>query len=64
MMWFLLIFCLALLGLGVLVDWWNKKHGLHDFDPEVNEKHVSESERAYIESYMHNLKNDHTDGPF
>ncbi|MBY0123383.1 hypothetical protein [Bacillus sp. S/N-304-OC-R1] len=63
-MWYLLIFCLSLLGFGVLMDWRNKKNGLKGFDPEENHKHVSESERAYVESYMHNLKNDHNNGPF
>lgn len=57
-MWYLLILCLSLLEIGVLVDWWNKKNGLTHFDPEENEKHVSESERAYVESYMHNQRND------
>ncbi|KAB2333124.1 hypothetical protein F7731_16430 [Cytobacillus depressus] len=63
MMWFLIILCVSLLGIGVLIDWWNKKNG-KGFDQEENQKHVSESERAYVESYMHNAKNDHSDGPF
>ncbi|MFO1442304.1 hypothetical protein KDN24_03505 [Bacillus sp. Bva_UNVM-123] len=62
-MWFLLILIIGLLGFGFLVDWWNKKNGLNHYDPEENVKHVSESERAYIESYMHNLRNNHTNGP-
>ncbi|QED49809.1 hypothetical protein [Cytobacillus dafuensis] len=63
-MWYLLIFCIVLLGIGVIVDWWNKKNGIRNFDPNENEKHVSEMEKAYVESYMHNMKNDHSNGPF
>ncbi|MGN7399252.1 hypothetical protein ACTHO0_05300 [Cytobacillus praedii] len=63
-MWFLAILCVSLLGIGFLVDWWNKRHGIRNFDPEENARHVSESERAYIESHMHNIKNDHNNGPF
>lgn len=59
---YLLGFCTVLLGTGMFVDWWHKKHGIDDFYPEENEKHVSESERAYMESYMHNMKNDHHNG--
>ena len=61
MIWFL-IFCATLLGLGFVVDWWNNKHGIRGFDPEENAKHVSESERAYMESYLHNTRNDHNNG--
>lgn len=63
MIW-LFIFCISMLGVGLFVDWWNKKHGLEDFDPEENNKHVSESERVYMESYMHNQRNDHDNGLF
>lgn len=63
-MWFLLILCVSLLGIGVFVDWWNKKNGLTHFDPEENEKYVSESERVYVESYMHNQRNDNNGGSF
>ncbi len=59
---YLLGFCAVLLGAGMFVDWWHKKHGIDDFDPGENEKHASDSERAYIESYMHNMKNDHHNG--
>ncbi|MBP2243384.1 hypothetical protein J2Z40_004022 [Cytobacillus eiseniae] len=64
MMWFLVILCVSLLGIGFLVDWWNKKNGLRNFDPEENEKCVSEYERVSTESYLHNIKNDHNNGPF
>jgi len=63
LMWFLLIICVGLIGLGVFIDWRNKRNGLEHSDPEENQKHVSESERAYVESYMHNMKNDHNNGP-
>lgn len=60
-MWWLLVGAGVLLSFGFLVDWWNKKNGITDFDPEENAKHVSDSERAYVESYMHNMKHDHHD---
>jgi hypothetical protein len=59
---YLLGFCAVLLGVGMCVDWWHKRHGIDDFDPEENAKRVSESERAYMESHMHNMKNDHHNG--
>ena len=49
----------GLLLLGFLVDWWYKRKGINDFNPEENVKHVSESERIYMESHMHNIRNDH-----
>ncbi|MEH7574251.1 hypothetical protein V7200_11995 [Cytobacillus firmus] len=59
---YLLGFCAVLLGTGMFVDWWHKRHGIDDYDPGENEKHVSDSERACTESYMHNMKNDHQNG--
>lgn len=50
----------GLLSFGFLVDFWYKKKGIV-LNPEENAKHVSESERIYTESYMHNLKNNHQD---
>ncbi len=50
------------LGFGVLVDYLYKKRGITHLDPEENAKHVSESERVYIESHMHNNRNDPTNG--
>ncbi|GHH96912.1 hypothetical protein [Neobacillus kokaensis] len=49
----------GLLGLGFIVDLIYKKKGINQIDPEENAKHVSESERVYMESTMHNIKNDH-----
>jgi hypothetical protein len=60
-MWWLLIFMAVLLGFGFFVDWIYKRKGINVTDPEENSKHVSESERIYIESHMHNLKNNHQD---
>jgi hypothetical protein len=60
----ILVICVSLLGIGFLVDLWYKKKGISNLNPEENAKHVSESEKAYIESHMHNIKNDHTNGPF
>lgn len=61
-MWYLLIFCIALLGIGVFIDWRAKKNGLTNYDPEENAKHVSPSERAYAESYMNQMKDEHNNG--
>ncbi|MFE8697780.1 hypothetical protein ACFYKT_15680 [Cytobacillus sp. FJAT-53684] len=58
MMWFLIILCVSMLAFGFVVDWWYKKHGIKNVDPEENAKHVSASERAYIESHMDNIKDD------
>lgn len=46
---------------GYLVDWRYKRKGIKDFSPEESAKHVSNSERVYIESHMHNSKNNHQD---
>ena len=51
----------VLLGFGALVDWWYKRHGINHVEPEENAKHVSDSERIYMESYMHNMRNNHSD---
>lgn len=59
-MWWLIVIG-AFLLFGFLTDWWYKRKGIHDLDPEENSKHVSESERIYVESYMHNIRNDHHD---
>ncbi|MED4205040.1 hypothetical protein [Neobacillus mesonae] len=56
-MWLLIIIG-GLLGFGLVVDMWYKKKGIQQIDPEENAKHVSNSERIYTESYMHNMKND------
>ena len=48
----------GLLIFGALVDWLYKRKGITYTDPKENEKHISQSERIYIESHMHNLKND------
>jgi hypothetical protein len=62
-MWWL-IGIVGLLGFGFLVDLVYKRKGIHDVNPEENAKHVSQSERIYMESYMHNMRNDHSNGPF
>ncbi|MEH7110160.1 hypothetical protein [Bacillus sp. JJ1764] len=50
---------------GYIVDWVYKRKGIRDFDPEENAKHVSDSERVYMESFMHNVRNDqHNSGGF
>ncbi|MGJ7922373.1 hypothetical protein [Neobacillus sp. LXY-4] len=64
MILFILILSGVLLALGATVDWMYKRRGITDLNPEENAKHVSESERVYIESHMHNIKNDHSNGLF
>lgn len=59
-MWWLIIIG-GLLAFGFLVDWWYKRKGIHDINPEENAKHVSDSERIYMESYLHNIKDNHND---
>lgn len=59
-MW-LLIGIAGFIGFGFLVDWIYKKNGINTIDPTENAKHVSESERIYVESHMHNIKNNHHD---
>lgn len=61
-MWWLLVFMAVMIGIGLLVDWWHKKHGITDFNPEENAKYISESERVYVESYMDSLKNGNDNG--
>ncbi|MCM3570865.1 hypothetical protein [Neobacillus mesonae] len=56
-MW-LLIGIGAFLSFGFLVDLWYKRKGIRQTNPVENSKHVSSSERIYIESYMHNMRND------
>lgn len=51
----------GMLAFGFLVDWWYKRNGIRFVDPKENEKHVSDSEKIYMESYLHNIKNDHSD---
>ncbi|MBL4955068.1 hypothetical protein JK635_23195 [Neobacillus sp. YIM B02564] len=46
----------GLLAFGFLVDWLYKRKGIAYTDPKENEKHVSKSERVYMESHMHNMK--------
>ncbi|NHM32685.1 hypothetical protein [Neobacillus terrae] len=53
----------GLLAFGFIVDWFYKSKGIDHLDPSENEKHVSESERVYIGSHLHNIRNDHTNGP-
>jgi hypothetical protein len=59
-MW-LIIGIAVFIGFGFLVDWIYKRKGINAIDPEENSKRISESERIYIESHMHNLKNNHQD---
>lgn len=59
-MW-LIIGIAVFIGFGILVDWIYRRLGINAIDPEENSKIVSESERIYIESHMHNLKNNHQD---
>jgi hypothetical protein len=54
----------GLLFFGFLVDWAYKRNGIHNIDPEENAKHVSSSERVYMESHFHNMRNDHRNGGF
>ncbi|SFB07174.1 MULTISPECIES: hypothetical protein [unclassified Bacillus (in: firmicutes)] len=61
MVWFLL-FIVAILGFGFMVDFMYKQIGIEHVDPRENEKHVSESERIYFESHMHNSKSYHDHG--
>ena len=49
----------GLLSFGFLVDWWYKRKGINDLTPEENAKNVSKSERIYMESHLHNTRNDH-----
>jgi hypothetical protein len=51
----------ALVLFGVIVDWWYKRKGISDFNPEENAKNVSASERIYMESHMQNMRNNHQD---
>ncbi|RBP86579.1 hypothetical protein DFO70_12547 [Cytobacillus firmus] len=51
----------GLLSFGFIVDRWNKRKGINNFDPEENAKHVSNSEKIYMESHMHNVKNNNQD---
>ncbi|HYK74657.1 MAG TPA: hypothetical protein VEV44_16300 [Pseudoneobacillus sp.] len=63
-MWWLVVFIVVMIGIGLLVDWWHKKHGITDFNPSQNAKHVSESERIYAETYLDTIKNGNdTGGP-
>ncbi|UQD52130.1 hypothetical protein C0971_08965 [Bacillus methanolicus] len=62
-MWWALNFIFGIIIFGFLVDWWYKRKGMV-VDPEENAKHVSDSERVYIESHMHKVKNDFDKGPF
>ncbi|WP_442598803.1 hypothetical protein [Neobacillus sp. D3-1R] len=64
-MWWLIVFMAILIGFGLLVDWWHKKHGITNFNPDENAKNISTSERIYAETYLNNIKNGNDNGgPF
>ncbi|OEH93807.1 hypothetical protein BFG57_11365 [Bacillus solimangrovi] len=48
-----------LLSIGLLVDWLYTRIGIDDVDPNENARNVSVSERVYIESHMHNIRQNH-----
>jgi hypothetical protein len=63
-MFWVLVAIGGLFAFGFLVDWIYKKNGITYVEPEENAKHASESERVYIESHMHNIKNEHNNRMF
>lgn len=61
MYWLILIG--GLLGIGFIVDFVAKKHSIN-IDPDEGAKNASDSERIYVESYLHNMRNDNNNGGF
>jgi hypothetical protein len=59
--WIVLI--VGLLLLGGIMDFIAKKRNIN-IDPEEGAKNASDSERIYIETYMHNTKQNHDNIPF
>ncbi len=59
--WIILIGGLLLLG-GIM-DFIVKKRNLK-IDPKEGAKNVSDSERIYVETYMHNIRQNHDNNPF
>ncbi|MGX1902384.1 hypothetical protein EDD69_12220 [Thermolongibacillus altinsuensis] len=57
-----IIFIGGLLFLGFLIDLFAKKRNIQ-IDPEEGAKNASDSERIYIETYMHNHRHS-DDNPF
>jgi hypothetical protein len=61
MVWIILI--VGLLLLGGIMDFIAKKRNMK-IDPEEGAKNASDSERIYIETYMHNTKQNQGNIPF
>jgi hypothetical protein len=59
--WIILIVGLLLVG-GVM-DFIARKRNIK-IDPEEGAKNVSDSERIYVETYMHSTKQNHDNIPF
>ncbi|KYD32013.1 MULTISPECIES: hypothetical protein [Anoxybacillaceae] len=53
----------GLLLLGGIIDFIAKKRNMK-IDPEEGAKNASDSERIYVETYMHNTKQNHENNPF
>jgi hypothetical protein len=49
--------------LGGIIDFIAKKRNMK-IDPEEGAKNASDSERIYVETYMHNTKQNHENNPF
>lgn len=61
-MWWFLGIILTLLGFGLVIDWVAKRRGLTKYDPEENAKNVPDSERIYMENYLHQTRNQDDQG--
>ncbi|RDU35868.1 hypothetical protein DRW41_16680 [Neobacillus piezotolerans] len=54
----MLIFSAVLLGFGFIVDYFYKKKGITDLEPERNAANVNGMERAYVESHMNHIRDE------